>query len=424
MLYCGPDTCQVTALTGLLVACIHDDTGFWSADLKSEHALFIEQHRERLPFCTRVLGPAIGESDVSRKPDSLNGHGGIVWLAREDGKQPRDLDYMLEATHGLHCADARDKVYATLSTLSTDVAQRISVDYTMTAFELVMHLLPTLLFELRSMETARRQELDKLLRLFKLLDVQSADPAFLAAVAARSGTLICRNSQRLPAARPLSSMELTDWKGSQLQKSGSDWFLGDGIIDLEPISTLQNTAGVQITDSRGVIAAVVPSIARPGDWLIQPHSARVQDAPALLIRGPIDGRYEILSTAIIATGAGRQGRFEVTFELEDLATLLLRHQLLPDKPPAGVEPSLVQHVHNGAANPNVLDFDRLELRYKYEDLSSSRVDSGDPSIALAKWEAAVKHRTEVEWQQYFSVKVCQQPGSSFAVEKAVHVENG
>ncbi|OQO05787.1 hypothetical protein B0A48_09882 [Cryoendolithus antarcticus] len=407
MLYCGPDTCHVTALTGLLVACIHDDTGFWSADLKSEHALSIEQHRDRLPFCTRVLGPAIGESDVSRKPDSLNGHGGIVWLAREDGKQPRDLDYMLEATHGLHCADARDKVYATLSTLSTDVAQRISVDYTMTAFELL-----------------EDKSFDKLLRLFKLLDVQSADPAFLAAVAARSGTLICRNSQRLPAARPLSSIELTDWKGSQLQKSGSDWFLGDGIIDLEPISTLQNTAGVQNIDSRGVIAAVVPSIARPGDWLIQPHSARVQDAPALLIRGPIDGRYEILSTAVIATGAGLQGRFEVTFELEDLATLLLRHQLLPDKPPAGVEPSLVQHVHNGAANSNVLDFDRLELRYKYEDLSSSLVDSGDPSIALAKWEAAVKHRTEVEWQQHFSVKVCQQPGSSFAVEKAVHVENG
>ncbi|KAK6435867.1 hypothetical protein LTR95_007946 [Oleoguttula sp. CCFEE 5521] len=416
----------VTALEGLLAGSIRDDTTpGGDLPVRQENLFLVKRW---LPCCMRILGPVVGVSDPDDYTVVGNLSSSIARFAGRNSATPQSLQSMMFSMRNLHCTDARDRLYATLSTLSADVAQRIHVDYTKTSFELATHMMPLLdnqpVKHARGLPRVTLFGVEQLLDSFRSLEIQLSDPALQAALAARSEALSFRRPLQTETIGHQANLRSYGWIGCQIQHTdkGWSWQPPDCLVDASLALSSRDTALVHLQNSQGTIAATVPNIVRCGDWLIKPHLSHWPEPPGLLLRHTLGKRYEILSAARISKNfaALREAEFELFVEPQDLSTMLCHYLHYRGTTSSEVQHPLVQAPCDGAPETEMFHSGDLQPRREGTSVAypvlNEAARSQHPSVEAEEARSPLDlGKGGVE--RYTHVRFCRLPGSSYATKK-------
>ncbi|OQO08764.1 hypothetical protein B0A48_05654 [Cryoendolithus antarcticus] len=197
-LYCGTDTCDFAALTGLLLHGSHSDSYWDNTDrarmLKGQSWQLFGVPTGQLPeplqlreliqstqstsrnagsskrtFCMNhlQLPPPLNTRPIRslalrRFAIKLAKYVSVPATACKSRDEPLSMQTLILETAYLQCTDPRDKIFALLSMLRPEIAREIHVDYRKTAFELMTSLIPLAIPEnVQEVFITRRKELQQ-----------------------------------------------------------------------------------------------------------------------------------------------------------------------------------------------------------------------------------------------------------------------
>nr|OQO28321.1 hypothetical protein B0A51_05440 [Rachicladosporium sp. CCFEE 5018] len=324
----------------------------------------------------------------------------IIALVRRNEKEPRGLrrlDLVFVSMSELKCADPRDKIYALLSIIEPSVAQQIVVDYSQTCFEVATDFMSVLLSESLGGEPSDypRWFADfapfYMSTISEAIRIPSSDECYLAAISVRrqpSRGLLSTTEARFGETRP--RLRPFGCKGVRIDQRHLYAF--SGRKKDEPPADSGSTV-LRIKDAVAGVSAIVPGSTRPGDWIVRMLASR-QNQLAVVLREAPNGSFEIISTAIIRgyfSESQPTARFTAHFDLEDFATFFYLHtSFFADARPA---------LH-------------LQMSSQVADAVISELPPSNEGYD--SWPSPFESRDAEDFEQYFSVGICCQPGSSYA----------
>ncbi|KAK6435313.1 hypothetical protein LTR95_008495 [Oleoguttula sp. CCFEE 5521] len=395
----GSGIIGVVALSGLLAFSQHDDTG---RDSDLPRAVRESVPWSRTAQLRRVCAASadtcnLGDLDVK----NLAIRSTII-LVRRKNKETRGLrrlDLVFVSMSDLKCADPRDKIYALLSIIEPSLAQQIVVDYSEACFEVATNFMSVLLGQ--SLGDDRSQWFADfapfyMSTLSDAIRIPSSDQCYLAAISARRrssrgrlSTIEARFGETRPRLRPFGC------KGVRIDQRLFYAFSGRKMD--EPLADSGSTV-LRIEDAVAGVSAIVPGSTRPGDWIVRMLASR-QDQLAVVLREAPDGSFEITSTAITRgyfSETQPTARFTAHFDLEDFATIFYLHaSFFADSRPA------------------------LQLQISLQEANAVISEPPPSNEGYDSWPSPFESRSEQDFEHYFSVGICHQPGSSYAQLESV-----